>query len=150
MVSVHVRHDKGYTPKKTAGGQQQQQQPEQQRRRKKRKYHYSGGSQSFNEAHIGQAEDAVLTACRERLLEDSQAVVIAVGDYNGPMRAPYADSEEDVGGGIVRCRAAPSQPTQFGHPLPVDGGVLLLPRAAGREGWTWKASAVPVPLELEE
>ncbi len=144
VVSVHVRHDKGGKTKKNAGGEEQQR-IDQQRRRKKRKYHYSGGSQSFNEAHIRQAEDAVLTSCREWLLGDDRGVVIAVGDYNGPMRAPYAVSEEDVGDGILRCRVAPAQSTQYGNPLPVDGGVLLFPREEGGQ-WTWKASAVPLPL----
>ena len=87
--------------------------------------------QSLNEAHIRHAESAIAAAFRDRLSKDDHSLVIAVGDYNGPLHPPYKDSEVDLGDGIVMRRNAPRQSTQYRKRLPVDGVILLSTKRSG-------------------
>ena len=48
-------------------------------------------------------------------------VVLAVGDFNGPLAAAAAPPED----ALRATRAAPPGPTQYGTPWPVDGAVAF-------------------------
>ena len=133
VVSVHVRHD-------NSNGRQG----------KKRKYYHSGGSQSFNEDHIQQAENAILALCKSCAL-GKYGVLIAVGDYNGPLRKPYVAQQSECEGILIH-RSAPRQPTQYGKPLPVDGGLLMHAgqnrnkKHTDSKNWSITANAIAVPI----
>ena len=97
VISVHVRHAPG-----SSGGRR--------------------AARNNNSDQIMTAEAEIAVACAREL--ESGGCVIAVGDYNG-------DLSQRVGGcaglpdGIEMRRAAPTQPTQFGQPGPVDGAIVL-------------------------
>ena len=84
--------------------------------------------QAVNAANIEAAEAAIVGATAGELAGDG--VVLAVGDWNGPLGAGGVPPEALGAGGPWRVRAGPAVPTQYGKPLAIDGAAAYATSAA--------------------